>query len=399
MAKERHYCIFTANYLPNLGGVERYTYNLARGLTAQGNKVTVVTSNVFSLPAQEEADRVDVIRMPCWNVLGGRFPVLKPGARFRELDAVLNGKNFDFVIVQTRFYIHSLYGASFARRRGIPCITIEHGTNHFTVNHKVLDFLGHIYEHMISILVKRNCRHFYGVSADCCNWLRHFRIEADGILYNAVDVDDIKSKIEGSVENYREALSLQQKIIVTYAGRLVKEKGVLKLIDAVAGLQAGNSDIVLLIAGDGDLYQDIQKKSLPWIYMLGKLDFAHVVSLLSNSDIFCLPTDYPEGFPTSVLEAVACRCYVVTTTNGGSKELLIDENYGAVLLDNSVEKIAEAIEYASKNEAYRESAVQRTYLRLCERFTWKSTTLAVMEAAGKLEKGEYFAQKTTHQTK
>ena len=35
-------CIFTANYLPNLGGVERYTYNLAKKLTAQGNKVTVL---------------------------------------------------------------------------------------------------------------------------------------------------------------------------------------------------------------------------------------------------------------------------------------------------------------------------------------------------------------------
>lgn len=384
MSEGKSYCIFTANYLPNLGGVERYTYNLARELTVQGNKITVVTSNVFSLSDQEKAGEIDVIRMPCWNMLNGRFPILKYGAKFRELNAVLKTKKFDFVIVQTRFYIHSLYGVSFARQENIPCIIIEHGTNHFTVNNSFLDFCGHIYEHFISALVRQRCRHFYGVSADCCKWLGHFKINAEGVFYNAVDLMDINEKLQKPVENYRELFSLQDKIIVTYAGRLVREKGILKLIEAVSRLRSINTNIVLLIAGDGDLYQEICRKNLPQVYMLGKLDFAHVVSLLSATDIFCLPTDYPEGFPTSVLEAAACRCYIVTTTNGGSKELLLDENYGTVLSDNSVENIAGAINHAFKDAVYRESAIQRTYQRLCEQFTWKNTACEVMKAMEEL---------------
>lgn len=387
MIKGKHYCIFTANYLPNLGGVERYTYNLAKKLTAQGNKVTVVTSNVFSLPEQEKADEIDVIRVPCWNILNGRFPVLKYGAKFRELNADLSEKRFDFVIVQTRFYIHSLYGVSYAKCKSIPCITIEHGTNHFTVNNIFLDFFGHLYEHLISALVRQKCQHFYGVSMDCCKWLRHFKIDAEGVLYNAVDLAVIEEKLQKPAENYRESLSLQDKTIVTYAGRLVREKGILKLIEAVSQLRHMNPNIVLLIAGEGDMYQEICRKNLPYVYMLGKLDFAHVVSLLSSADIFCLPTDYPEGFPTSVLEAAACRCYIVTTTNGGSKELLLDESYGAVLLDNSVEKIAEAISRASQDTVYREAAIQRTYQRLCEQFTWESTAHDIIKTMEKVEIG------------
>ena len=47
----KRYCIFAAQYFPHLGGVERYTYNLAKKLIEDGNEVVIVTSNVYKLPA------------------------------------------------------------------------------------------------------------------------------------------------------------------------------------------------------------------------------------------------------------------------------------------------------------------------------------------------------------
>ena len=41
------------------------------------------------------------------------------------------------------------------------------------------------------------------------------------------------------------------------------------------------------------------------IIPLGRLQFEEIVSLLGQADIYCFPTDYPEGFPTVVLEAAA----------------------------------------------------------------------------------------------
>ena len=41
----KHYCIFSAQYYPHVGGVERYTLYLSRKLIAAGNEVTIVTSN------------------------------------------------------------------------------------------------------------------------------------------------------------------------------------------------------------------------------------------------------------------------------------------------------------------------------------------------------------------
>lgn len=381
----KRYCIFVANYLPNLGGVERYTLNLGRELIAAGNEVTVVTSNVFNLPAKETIDGINIFRLPCWNVLNGRFPVLKYNGEFKSLNKELEHLEFDFVIVQTRFYVHSFYGTAFAKKKAIPCITIEHGTNHFTVNNPVLDFFGEIYEHIITAAVKANCKDFYGVSQNCCKWIQHFDIQARGVLYNAVDLCDIQQKLEHADEQkFKSNIDANAKI-VTYTGRLIKEKGLLKLIDAVTKLRESGLDVLLMVAGDGELMPEIEQKGLEYVKLLGKLDFQDVISLLKVSDVFCLPTDYPEGFPTSVLEAAACKAYVVTTTNGGSKELILDESYGTVLSDNTVDNIEFAIRRALTDSDYRTNAAAKAYDRLCSEFTWKRTADNVIKIAQSME--------------
>ena len=102
---KRRYCIFAAQYFPHLGGVERYTYNLAKKLIEAGDEVTVVTSNVQRIASYEKMEGITVYRMPCINLLDGRYPVLKFNGDFRKIHHILREKNFDFVIVNTRFYI------------------------------------------------------------------------------------------------------------------------------------------------------------------------------------------------------------------------------------------------------------------------------------------------------
>ena len=79
---KKKYCIFAAQYFPHLGGVERYTYNLAKKLIEDGNEVVIVTSNVYKLAECEKVDGIRVYRIPCWNWLEGRYPVLKMNSKF-----------------------------------------------------------------------------------------------------------------------------------------------------------------------------------------------------------------------------------------------------------------------------------------------------------------------------
>ena len=103
------YIIFSAFYLPHLGGVERYVYNLAKKLIGKSNKVIIVTSNINSTVSHEIIDGCEVFRLPCIKQLNARFPILKINREFYQLVKELRKKEPDFIIVNTRFYICLLY--------------------------------------------------------------------------------------------------------------------------------------------------------------------------------------------------------------------------------------------------------------------------------------------------
>ena len=73
----KRYCIFSAQFLPHMGGVENYTYNISKELIKRGNKVVVVTNNTTASPLRENIEEIEVMRFPCFNFIGGRFPVMK----------------------------------------------------------------------------------------------------------------------------------------------------------------------------------------------------------------------------------------------------------------------------------------------------------------------------------
>ena len=366
-------CIFCSHYYPYLGGVENYTGHLAKALVSRGDKVVVVTSNESHLDTYTRIDGIPVFRIPCFNLLGGRFPVTKPDALFWKIHRRLMRISFDMVIVQTRFYPHSLYGTWIGKKQGARCIVIDHGTSHMTIGSPVLDRLGAWYEHGITMLLKRNCRKFYGVSENCCQWLRHFKIEPAGVLYNAVDPDEIAAMMEHPVRDFRGEYGISPETeVVTYTGRLVKEKGILNLVEAIMELPE-EKDMVLMIAGDGEEMEHVMERANSRVIPLGRLSAEEVAALLAQTDIFCLPTDYPEGFPTSVLEAAAAGCFVITTKRGGSSELIPDDSYGIIMDDNYPKTIKDALEQVGGKKEYRQRAAEKTKRRLHEHFTWDKT--------------------------
>ena len=162
----KKYIIYSALYYPNLGGVENYTYHLSKELLKMGHRVTLVTSNVFNLPTNEVIDGLEIYRLPCFNLLDGRFPVLKYNKICKQITKKLLQEKFDLAIINTRFYIHSLYAAKISRKSNTKSIVIEHGATHFSISSPFWDRVGHIYEHIETNILKFLCKNYYGVSND-----------------------------------------------------------------------------------------------------------------------------------------------------------------------------------------------------------------------------------------
>lgn len=367
----KKYCIFSAQYLPHMGGVERYTHNLAKKLIEDGNEVVVVTSNIYKLQEYERMDGIPVYRLPCWSLLEGRYPVLKMNSRFFKINKVLKNRNFDMIIVNTRFYPHSLYGMILARKMKSKCITLDHGTSHLLVHNKFLDFVGAIFEHTLTKVDQIFCKDYYGVSKACNEWLAHFHIKAKGVLYNSIDLEEVKTVQKNISELYRKKYDIPDKaIVITFTGRLLKEKGLPSLLNVVERINKERKDVYLFIAGDGDMGDEVKSRSNEQIIPVGRIDFEQIVALLTDSDIFCLPS-FSEGFSTSILEAAACGCYILTTARGGARELLINDEYGCVIQNNDEELLYNALIETINNPEKRKRGIDLTYKRIEKCFTWE----------------------------
>ena len=367
---KKSYCIFSAQYLPNMGGVERYTYNLAKKLVEKGHDVTVVTSNTEQAVVCEKMEGIMVYRVPCLNMLHGRYPVLIPNRQFWSIHRSISEKKYDMVIVNTRFYLHSLYGVLFGRKNHVRQIVIEHGTGHMTLHNSVLDFVENVVEHAITAIEKPLCKEFYGVSEACLDWLHHFHIKGSGTLYNAIDLESVEEQLQNPVCSFRKQFHIpDDAVVVSFTGRLLKEKGILTLIKAVKDLNKTYSNLYLLIAGDGDEEETVLREKSNQIIPLGRISAEEVIALLKETDIFCLPSD-SEGMSTSVLEAVACRDFVITTKRGGAREIILDDTYGMIMDNNNLDTVERALEAAALNPELRETAVELAYKNLQKKFTW-----------------------------
>lgn len=367
---KKKYCIFAAQYFPHLGGVERYTYNLAKKLKEDGNQVVIVTSNVYRMKEYEKMDGIPVYRLPCFNLLKGRYPVIKFNSQFWKINRILKKKRFDMVIINTRFYLHSLYGMIFARKIHAKCITLDHGTSHLSIHNRFWDTVGAIFEHGFTKVGMLFCKDYYGVSEACNNWLRHFNIKAKGVLYNSIDLAEVEELKQKNMESYRQMYDIpEDAVVISFTGRLLKEKGLPSLLNVMDRLHKDGVKAYLFIAGDGDMGQEINQRKNEYIIPVGRIDFEHIVSLLKESDIFCLPS-FSEGFSTSILEAAACECYIVTTARGGARELLIDDDYGCVIPNNEEAILYKALLETINNPEKRKKGIELTYQKVKTDFTW-----------------------------
>lgn len=365
-------CFFSTQYLPTPGGVERYTWNLARRCVAAGHRALVVTASLPGLPAREtDADGIEILRLPSYPVMGGRFPVLKP---FADADA-LWAQGIDFAVIQTRMYTQSVWAARQCKRRGIPALVIDHSTG-YMMHGGLAGLLGKAYEHAACGSIRRCGFPFYGVSGDVCRWLETFGITAAGRLPNAVDPAELAAlaKAEDATD-WRARLNVPENgKLIAFVGRLIPEKGALRLAKAVQSLPG----CVLAVAGTGP-EQDALAALGGGIHALGALPHAQIVQLLAQADAYCLPTEYAEGFPTTLLEAAACRCPIVTTRTAGTGELLPGDDYAVFLQNADTETIRAGLEALLADPAAARARAENTYQNLCSHFTWQSVFATMME--------------------
>ncbi|MFA6461377.1 MAG: glycosyltransferase family 4 protein [Candidatus Woesearchaeota archaeon] len=353
--------IFTSYFYPNEGGLENYILEVAKGLGKRKNEVDVVTFNLNNYPSIEKHKEFVVYRLPGRKILGGVYVLPKFNREYRRIMNILAHKRYDLINTQTRFFITTIMGMRFAKKRSIPFVHTEHGNSFVKHPSQITRLLSWIYDQTIGRKIFSSADRVICISEAGVRFAIKMGASKQRILCipNSVNLKAIKPKIMDK-EKYKEELGIGKKeLVMTFVGRLIYAKGVQDLLQALNSLNSSSQnkkmDFKLLIIGDGpykaELKRMAHKLNIPTIFM-NTVPHDEITKVYSITDILINPS-HSEGLPTTVLEAGAMKIPVIASDVGGTREIISNENYGRLFPARNIKQLTSIIQSLCSDKELR----------------------------------------------
>ena len=288
--------IYDAVYPWIKGGVERRIFEIGRKLVAEGNEVYWFGIGWWG---NKEVEHSGITLVPCYKPVGlysrGRRKISEAILFAAGLSRKANLSDFNVVDCQVFPYFPSLVCS---KHKNLVLTWHEFWGDYWTDYLGYLEFFGQIVERIVARI---KCKHV-AVSSKTARELYEIGVEAE-VVPNGVDMVEIQ-RIRPAENGYD----------VVFAGRLIKEKGVDLLLDA---LKLISDSISCLIVGEGPEKRKLIEKSEKFglnCYFRDFMSWNEMISVMKASKVFALPS-MREGFSIISLEANACGMPVVTVNH------------------------------------------------------------------------------------
>ena len=190
---------------------------------------------------------------------------------------------------------------------------------------------------------------------------------------NGVDIQWFQdtASVEEKIKLKESLGILESDFVITFVGRIVKDKGIDELVEVFAALSQRFDHLKLLLIGDfEDNLNPISKQSTNTIRMDSNIihvEFQEDIrSFLSITDLFVLPS-YREGLPNVLIEAGSYGIPLLATDINGCNEVIIDGENGLLVEKKNKDQLAKGIEkfisdkkfYTRVKSKARQSIAQR----------------------------------------
>ena len=156
------------------------------------------------------------------------------------------------------------------------------------------------------------------------------------------------------LEQYPYSLAPSDPVSFLFIGRLLKEKGVFELIEAIRIVKSKFPETIFTILGSIDPQNmgALKQNELNQLLKENLFEYpgyvTNVKEWISNASIFVLPS-YREGVPRSTQEAMAMGRPVITTDVPGCRETVVDGVNGFLVPKWDSEALAEKMCYFIEN--------------------------------------------------
>lgn len=146
----------------------------------------------------------------------------------------------------------------------------------------------------------------------------------------------------------------ENKIVFTFVGRVMAEKGIIYYIAAAKKLIAKHPEKELIFNVAGSIeseYQDkfdeaLQENVVNYLGMVADIREVH-----KDTSVLVLPTYYPEGMANALLEAASSGRPLITTDRSGAGETTVDGKTGFVVPTKDENAVFEAMNKMVKMSA------------------------------------------------
>ena len=188
---------------------------------------------------------------------------------------------------------------------------------------------------------------------------------------------------EGNAERLAEFLAEDEPTVV-YFGKLLRNKGVHVLLDALAGLDAR-----VVVVGFGDYRAELEQMATGQrVLFTGPLEHRHLVHLLALADACVVPSIFPEAFGMVAAEAAAAGCPPLVARHSGLAEVAegLEAEYPPALrgltsfasgdAGDLHEKLAALLTLSPADRAEVRAAARRAAVK---RWSWRSVAHRLLE--------------------
>ena len=387
------------------GGVQKYVYYFAKHLVTQGADVEIVAPCDSGKSRQEifEGIRYTLLKPTIYHYL--EYPIGWLGVHLFSLSLAKYLRNKDFDILHS----FDMTAYQYARQKNHRPVIAQIFTDNYLCNPisslnplKFFHFTGTQFANIKDqkIVLSRSSRLSVKIKYFLQYWLKikpmrkllresaRVFVEAETFKKDIVSLFELEEAkcsvlalgidfvaIQTACKDQpltREDIGLKKEncVLIT-VNRLAADKGVDKIILAMAQIVPRNPQVKLIIIGSGyqekEIAQLIQRHNLSQhVIHIKNIDEKKLYSFYKISDIFICAFSYP-GSSMSTLEAMASGLAVITT----AQSWLVREDANGLFLDsNSPEIIARAVVWLIKEDRFRERG--KLSQEIVQQYTWSS---------------------------
>jgi glycogen synthase len=381
-------------YPPRIvGGLGRHVYHLATTLASLGAKVHVVTKDYPGAPEYEESEGVHIYRVVSyppdvpqeeWVSWTLQFNV----ALLEKAVALINDlKNVNVIHAHDWLVAHAAASLKHAYR--IPLVATVHATEFG--RHQ-----GHLPGPMNKLIHQIEWwLTFESVRTICCSQYmmdqitQIFELPADkvDVIPNGIDFASFKRDV--SVDLYKKKYVPPGDKLVFFVGRLVYEKGVQTVIEAMPLLMDRIPNMTFVVAGSGPHLNELKSLVSDFdlnekVKFVGHMDTDTLCAFYKSADLTVVPSLY-EPFGMVVLESMAMGTPTIVADTGGLSEIVVHEETGLKFEPGNPNSLAEAMLRILQDSRLADRLTSDAVAYMGEQYSWERITRRTLEVYHRAE--------------